>query len=72
MRQYDRAIGDFDEAIRLDPNYAVAFKDRGYAFRFIGQYDRAIADYQKVLMLKIDEPMKRQIELALTQLGAKR
>jgi tetratricopeptide (TPR) repeat protein len=69
-RQYDRAIGDFDEAIRLDPNFAVTFQNRGYALRFVGQYDRAIADYQRALTLKIGEPMKRQIELALKQLGA--
>jgi TPR repeat len=25
----DRAIADYDEAIRLDPKYAVAFNDRG-------------------------------------------
>jgi tetratricopeptide (TPR) repeat protein len=68
-RQYDRAIKDYDEAIRLDPNEGLFVKNRGNAFRIMGQYDRAIADYRKALMLKVDEPVKRQIESALKELG---
>jgi tetratricopeptide (TPR) repeat protein len=68
-RQYDRAIKDYDEAVRLDPNEALYFKNRGNAFRVTGQYDRAIADYRKALTLKVDEPVRKQIETALKELG---
>jgi tetratricopeptide (TPR) repeat protein len=44
-------------------------KNRGNAFRIIGQYRNAIADYRKALSLKIDEPTKKQIETALKELG---
>jgi tetratricopeptide (TPR) repeat protein len=30
--QYDRAIEDFDQAIRLNPNDALAFNNRGHAY----------------------------------------
>jgi tetratricopeptide (TPR) repeat protein len=69
-RQYDRAIEDYDEAIRLDPNEALYVKNRGNAFRIIGQYDRAVADFRKALTLKVEEPIKKQIETALKELGA--
>ena len=31
--QHDRAIQDFDQAIKLNPSYAVAFNNRGTAYR---------------------------------------
>src|SRR5262249_32224032 len=52
----DRALQDFDEAIRLDPNYADAYSNRGYAFMRKGDYDRAIADFDRVLELMPDDP----------------
>ena len=49
--QYDRAIEDFDQAIRLDPKYARAFYDRGNAYAAKAQYDRAIEDYDQAIRL---------------------
>jgi len=49
--QYDRAIQDFDEAIRLDPNYPDAFNNRGVAWSGKGQVDRAIADFDQAIRL---------------------
>ena len=69
-RQYDRAIKDYEEAIRLDPNEPLYIKNRANAFRVAGQYDRAIADYRKALTLKVGEPVKKQIETAMKDLGA--
>ena len=68
-RMYDRAMQEFDEAIRIDPNDALYYKNRGDVFRIIGQYQRAIADYRKALSLKIDGPIKKQIERAFKDLG---
>src|SRR5215470_9783792 len=47
----DRAIADYDEAIRLDPTYAVAYNGRGVAFRDRKDYDRAIADFSEAARL---------------------
>jgi tetratricopeptide (TPR) repeat protein len=46
-REYDRAIADLTEAIRLDPAYAAAYNERGLAYSGKGDYDRAIADYSE-------------------------
>lgn len=49
--QIDRAIVDFDEAIRLDPKYADAFYNRGIAYAETGQYNRALADFDEAIRL---------------------
>ncbi len=41
---YDRAIADFSEAIRLDPNNPLAYAVRGASFVRKGDYDRALTD----------------------------
>jgi len=47
----DRAIQDFDLAIKLNPNYPDALNNRGLAHISQGQYDRAIQDFDQVLKL---------------------
>ena len=47
----DRAIEDFNQAIRLNPNYAAAFHNRGLAYDDKGQYDRAIEDFNQAIRL---------------------
>ncbi|MFO1099717.1 MAG: tetratricopeptide repeat protein [Xanthobacteraceae bacterium] len=46
---HDRAIADYDEAIRLDPNNALALVNRGWSYERKGEYDRAIADYDEAM-----------------------
>ena len=45
----DRAIRDFDEAIRLRPKIAVLLYNRGFAYYSKGDYDRAIQDYDAAI-----------------------
>jgi tetratricopeptide (TPR) repeat protein len=70
LRQYARAIDDFNQAVQIDSHEALYFKNRANALRFVGQYDRAIADYRKALTLKIDERMTKEINGGLKELGA--
>jgi tetratricopeptide (TPR) repeat protein len=49
--QYDRAIEDFDQAIRINPTYALAFVSRGGAYSAKGQYDRAIEDFDQAIRI---------------------
>lgn len=46
-----RAIADFDQAIRLDPLYAVAWAGRGEVYVEQKQYDRAIKDFSEAIRL---------------------
>jgi tetratricopeptide (TPR) repeat protein len=48
----DRAVADLNEAIRLDPNNARAFNNRGVVW---DDDDRAIADYSEAIRLKPNE-----------------
>jgi Flp pilus assembly protein TadD len=46
---FDRAIVTLTEAIRLNPNGALAFYSRGLAYGKKGDNDRAIADYNEAI-----------------------
>jgi len=48
---YDKAIQDYDQAIRLDSGSALAFNNRGSAYLHKGVYDRAIQDYDEAIRL---------------------
>src|SRR5207249_2230620 len=48
---YDRAIEDYDQAIRLDPKHAIAYNDRGNVYSGKGEVDRAIQDYDQAIRL---------------------
>jgi len=45
MDDHDRAIQDYDEAIKLNSNFEQAFFNRGHAYDKKGQFGRAIQDY---------------------------
>jgi tetratricopeptide (TPR) repeat protein len=49
--EFDKAIADYTEAIRLDPKYAAAFYNRGMAWDDKGDNDKAIADYTEAIRL---------------------
>lgn len=48
--EYDRAIADYGEAIRMQP-HADYYAERGDAYSGKGEYERAIADYDQALTL---------------------
>ena len=54
MRQFDRAIDDLDEAIRLDPKRASAYQNRGAAYNGLGRYEQAVEDLSKAIELDPD------------------
>jgi tetratricopeptide (TPR) repeat protein len=49
--ELDRAIADLDRAIALQPDFARAFYNRGFAWEKKGDAGRALADYDAALRL---------------------
>jgi tetratricopeptide (TPR) repeat protein len=52
--EHDAAIAAFSRAIRLKPDYYVAFFSRGTAYLRKGEHDKAIADFSEAIRLKPD------------------
>ena len=55
--QPDRAIEDYDQAIRLNPNYAAPHYNRGNIYLDRAQYNRAIEDYDQAIRLNPDDSL---------------
>lgn len=56
-KDYDRAIADHSEAIKIDPKDAAAYNDRGVAYRSKGDNDRAVTDFDEAIRLDPKEPV---------------
>jgi tetratricopeptide (TPR) repeat protein len=50
-KDYDRAVTDYNESIRLDPKVADAYAGRGRAWRLKEDYDRALTDLDAAIRL---------------------
>ena len=48
------AAQEFTKAIELDPDYAAAYYNRGFAYGKLGQYQRGIEDFDKAIQLDPD------------------
>ncbi len=55
INDYDSAIGDFNQAIALDPDDAAAYNSRGLAYASIGDYEHAIEDFDQSIALDPDD-----------------
>ncbi len=49
--QFDRAIQDYDKAIKLDPKSEYGYGGRGTAYQKMGEHGRAIADFNVAIRL---------------------
>jgi len=53
-KTFEKNIEKYTEAIRLDPNDAIAYFNRGGIYYFEDQYDKAIDDYTEAIRLDPD------------------
>ncbi len=49
LNEYDKAIADYNQAIRIDANFTGAYTGRGLAYEGKGEIAKAKADYRKAL-----------------------
>jgi tetratricopeptide (TPR) repeat protein len=74
MKDYDRAIADYDATVRLDPAFQRAYNNRGAAWRGKGDRARALQDYAEAVRLdpsdKTAADNHREITLEIERLGA--
>ena len=65
----DRAIEDYDEAIRLNPEMGLAYYNRALALVYLGKDSKALQDYQTArdlgedvapLLAKINEVINKR------------
>jgi len=48
---YDKAIAEYTQAIKLVPNYVIVYNERALAYGNKGDYDKAIADLNEAIRL---------------------
>ena len=60
-QDYEHAIADYDESLRLAPGIAVVVKHRGVAYARKGDYDHSIEDLEQVLQLKDNDPQVTEV-----------
>jgi FkbM family methyltransferase len=66
----DEAIANFEQALRLNPDYALAHSDLGNVFYLQGRHDAAVACYERAVRLKPDFAVAHNnMGAALTCLG---
>lgn len=53
----NRALTDIDEAISINPGYALAYSNRGYLHASMGNRDKAIRDYDEAVRLEPSNPL---------------
>ena len=62
---YQESIRDFTEAIRLDPNYAKAYTNRGMSYNKLGDYSSAIRDCTQAIRFGDYELLEIMVEEGL-------
>jgi tetratricopeptide (TPR) repeat protein len=66
LEQYDKAISNLAEAIKLEPDVAVTHNNLGYAYAKKGEYDKAIVAFNQAIKLKPDDAADAHYALGVT------
>jgi tetratricopeptide (TPR) repeat protein len=63
MKDYNKAIADYTQAIRLEPNIAIFYNQRGIVYYSTGDYNKAIADIETAIQLEPNNTTFKQTYL---------
>ncbi len=55
LNRHQEAIGDFDRAVLLQPDYSYRYASRAFARDAVGDLEGAISDYEKAIALDPDD-----------------
>jgi tetratricopeptide (TPR) repeat protein len=55
LGKYELAIKDYDEAIRLKPDYVEEYNNRGVAYAYLKKYNKAQEDFDNAIRLNPDD-----------------
>ena len=67
---YEMAIEDLGESIRLEPQYAGAYVNRGASYGYLGFYQRSIEDFDEATPLEPQlSPVYASRAMSYTSLG---
>jgi tetratricopeptide (TPR) repeat protein len=70
LKRYDEALAAYEQAIRLDPNYALAYNNTGNALEDLKRYEEAFAAYDQAIRLNPNYALAYNNKgLALDRLG---
>ena len=67
--EYSRAIADYDEALKLNPQYVDAFIYRGLAYEQISDKVKAIESYRQALAVAQNPQVKEFAQQKLKELA---
>lgn len=52
--ELDKALNDFNQAIKTDPEYSFGYNNRANLFKAMGEYKKALDDYNQALKIRPD------------------
>ena len=65
---YQNAISDFNQAIKIEPLYGSGYYYRGLTYQALGQKQEALADFKRVLEVDKEHPEAEEIMKTIKEL----
>ena len=51
LKDYPKALADYNQALRINPDYAEAYGNRGLVYAQLGEREKAVTDMEKAAQL---------------------